>query len=141
MSLKSLRRILVAAAFVGIPGIASAQFTTFIPPKNKAADSVKAAVAVQQQMQSDSISHAQIANMRTWVDSAAGVTPAPVTAADSLSNGAATTSAAAETTTFRNGTRAPATASDLPLFALIGTGALLLGTILLRGGTPARDRA
>src|SRR4051812_43482518 len=130
----SLRRFLLLAVFVGVPGIASAQFTTFIPPKDKVADSVKAVVAAQQKAQTDSISHAQVTNMRTWVDSAAGVMPTTMTAADSLANGVPAT--AAETTAFRNGTRAPATASDLPLLALIGAAALLLGTFLL--GTSAR---
>jgi hypothetical protein len=136
----SFRRILLIAAFAGVPSVASAQFTTFIPPKNVVADSVKAVVAAQQKVAADSISHAQITNMRTWVDSAAGVTPAPMTAADSLAGGVNTTTAA-ETTSFANGTRAPMTASSLPLLALVGAGALLLGTCLLGGGARARDRA
>lgn len=135
-----LRRILLVAAFVGAPAMAQAQFTTFIPPRNKAADSVKAAVVAQQKAQTDSISHAQITNMRTWVDSAAGVTPVPKTAADSLAAGLSATTVA-DTTTFRNGTRAPATASDLPLLALIGAAALLLGTLLLGSGARTHDRA
>lgn len=135
-----LRRILFVAACVGMPAIAQAQFTTFIPPKNKVADSVKAAVVAQQKAQTDSLSHAQITNMRTWVDSAAGVTPAPKTAADSLAAGLSATTAA-ETTTFRNGRRAPATASDLPLLALIGAAALLLGIFLLGSGAQTHDRA
>lgn len=134
-----LHRILYVAAFVAAPAVAQAQFTTFIPPKNKVADSVKAAVVAQQKAQTDSISHAQITNMRTWVDSAAGVTPTRATVADSLAAGLNAT--AAETTSFRNGTRAPATASDLPLLALIGAAALLFGTFLLGSGARTRDRA
>src|SRR5690348_11448349 len=136
----SFRRTLAVLALAAVPSLASAQFTTFIPPKNKAADSVKAAVVAQQKAQTDSISHAQITNMRTWVDSAAGVAPAPKTAADSLAAGLSATSVA-DTTTFRNGTRAPATASDLPLLVLIGAAALLLGTFLLGGGARTHDRA
>lgn len=122
----SFRRMLVLALLAGTPGLAGAQFTTFIPPQNKVADSVKAAVAVQQKVQADSIAHTQITNMRTWVDSAAGLVPT-TTAADSL----AQTTTVAETATMRNGTRAPATASDLPLLALAGIAALVLGAFLV----------
>ena len=67
-----------------MPGIARAQFTTFIPPVNKTADSVKAAVVAEQKVQQDSVTTAQMTNMKTWVDSAAGILPTPVTAVDSL---------------------------------------------------------
>jgi hypothetical protein len=127
------------AALVGAPSVASAQFTTFIPPKNTVADSVKAIVATQQKVAADSITHAQITNMQTWVDSAAGVAPRSMTGADTLA-GAAGTVASADTTTFVNGTRAPETASDLPLLALMGAMALLLGTVLLAGGRPTTAR-
>jgi hypothetical protein len=138
----SFRRILLVVAILGAPSIASAQFTTFIPPKNPVADSVKAVVAAQQKAQADSISQAQITNMRTWVDSAAGVAPAPATAADSLANAAATrTTSVTDTSVFRNGARAPETASALPLLALIGAAALLLGIFLLGSGARTHDRA
>lgn len=126
-----------------IPSIAAAQFTTFIPPRNKVADSVKAVVAAQQQVQQDSITHAQIANMKTWVDSAAGLPPVPTTVADSVAQTLPATPAASvattDTSTFRNGSRAPATASALPLVAAVGAAALLLGALLLRSGARSRD--
>src|SRR3954464_4325685 len=109
----SFRRMLVLAAIAGFPGIAEAQFTTFIPPKNKVADSVKAAVVAEQKAQGDSLSQAQITNMKTWVDSAAGLTPVPMTAIPADSG--VQRVVATDSTTFRNGSRAPATASDLPL--------------------------
>jgi hypothetical protein len=127
--------LLVLALVAGLPGIAGAQFTTFIPQQDKVADSIKAAVASQQVAERDSTVHAQLTNMRTWVDSAAGVTPIPSTAADSLASGVAV----ADTTTFVNGARAPLTASDLPLLLLAGVGVLLLGVLLLRPD-PARQR-
>ena len=130
-------RSFLFALLVGAPAVAGAQFTTFIPPRNKAADSVKAAVVAQQKVQEDSITHAQITNMKTWVDSAAGLTPVPMTAADSLAQ--ATPVPATDTTTFRNGSRAPATASALPLIAAVGAAALLLGTLLLGSGARSRD--
>jgi hypothetical protein len=39
------------------------------------------------------------------------------------------------------GTRAPETASDLPLLVLTGAGLLVIGTILVGGARPARQRA
>ena len=134
------RRLLVLAALIGTPAVAQAQFTTFIPPKNAVADSVKAVAAVQQQVKADSITHAQITNMQTWVDSAAGVTPRSMTAPDSVA-AAAATAVAVDSTTFPNGTRAPETASDLPLLVLMGAVALLIGTFLLGGAVRTHDRA
>lgn len=133
-----LRRILLLAVFAIAPGAASAQFTTFIPPQNKVADSVKAAVVAQQKAQADSMTAMQITNMKTWVDSAAGVAPAPTTAADSLANNIAATDTTKATTTFANGTRAPETASALPLMVLLGTFALGLGTFMLIGAREPR---
>jgi hypothetical protein len=115
-----------------VPATASAQFTTFIPPKNKAKDSVKAAVVAEQHAKSDSITAASVTNMRTWVDSAAGVV-APTTAADTLM-----TRAAAESTTFKNGSPAPMTASSLPLLLLLGVSSLSAGAMLL--ARPVRRR-
>jgi cytochrome b len=135
----SLRRLIALAMIAGMPGIARAQFTTFIPPKVTVADSVKAVVAAEQKAQADSTAHAQLTSMRTWVDSAAGLTPT-TTAADSMaqSTAASTTS---DTMTMRNGSRAPATASLLPLLTLTGFVALLAGAFLLRGARPARTGA
>ena len=39
----SNRRLLALTLVVGFPGALAAQFTTFIPPQRKVADSVKAA--------------------------------------------------------------------------------------------------
>ena len=130
----SLRRLLVLAMLASLPGTAAAQFTTFIPPQTKVADSVKAMVAAQQKAQQDSIAQTQLTNMQTWVDSAAGV--APPNAADSLAAGQTATNTS-DTAAFRNGARAPETASDLPLLAVIGVIALAIGTLLL-GGRDAR---
>jgi hypothetical protein len=146
-------RYLLAFAFAtGISSAASAQFTTFIPPQTKAADSVKTAIAVQQRARADSIERVQLTNMKTWVDSAAGVVAPPVTTrADSLMGSppdsltrpqpvarAATTDTAP---TLKNGARAPETASNLPLFALLGAMGLGIGTVMLAGTKLGRERA
>jgi hypothetical protein len=124
----SYRRFVLLALFACAPATASAQFTTFIPPQ-KAKDSVKAAVAAEQRAKSDSITAAAVTNMRTWVDSAAGVI-APTVARDSTvkdSLGRAVT----ESTTFRDGSPAPMTASSLPLLLVLGIVSLSTAALLL----------
>ena len=132
----SIRRLLALALLAGAPKIASAQFTTFIPPRNTVADSVKAVVVAQQKVEADSVAHAQLTNMKTWVDSAAGLTPIPVTAADSLAQGVTTSPAAPAE--FPNGMRAPSTASSLPLMLLAGLALLVAGLALMRRPEPGR---
>ena len=137
----TIRRLLALALLAGAPKIAAAQFTTFIPPKPAVTDSVKAAVVVQQKVTADSIQHAQITNMKTWVDSAAGLAPVPI--ADSTVALATTTNPAVlPDTAFRNGMRAPATASELPLLLVLG-GLLIVagGMIMTREPKPARASA
>ena len=140
----SFRRFMLLALTIGIPKVASAQFTTFIPPRSATSDSAKAVAAAVQKAQTDSAVNAQLTNMKTWVDSAAGVASPPTTAADSLaaqSNPTNLPTPAADTAMAAAGTRAPQTASDLPLLALTGAGLLVIGTILVGGARPARQRA
>ena len=126
-----LRSICLIAVLGVAPRVAGAQFTTFIPPQNKVADSVKAAVVAEQKAQADSVAAKQITNMKTWVDSAAGIAGPPVTTADSLAAGLPAPANGADTATFRNGIPAPETASDLPLIALLGTALLALGIVMI----------
>lgn len=120
----SYRRFLAVALVVLAPGAASAQFTTFIPPQNRARDSVQAAAVATQKAAADSVTRAGVTNMTTWVDSAAG-TVTPRTIADSL----ATTNQPA--TGFANGSTAPMTASPLPTLLLTGAISLFAGLLLL----------
>lgn len=129
-----LRSRLALVLIALFPAVASAQFTTFVPPVAKT-DSVKAAAVAQTRAARDSITHTTLTNMKAWVDSAAGTvatttdtmaaatTPAPGSAAASSSG----------TTSFSNGAIAPNTASPLPLIALVGLAALSLGTVILAG--------
>jgi hypothetical protein len=144
----SHRRLLVLALIAGLPGFAGAQFTTFIPPQHKVADSIKAAVVAQQKAQTDTSIQTQLANMKTWVDSAAGLVPTPTTpVTDSTSVVVPPTPAApvattpaptpADTAVMRNGARAPATASALPLLLLLGALSLATGVVILLRATPA----
>jgi hypothetical protein len=126
---------------VSFPAAAAAQFTTFIPPQNKVADSVKTAVAVEQKARTDSSVNMQLTNMKTWVDSAAGVVSAPRTAADSLADSLPVSKVAGvDSVALRGGARAPETASDLPLLALIGATALGIGALLLGAGAKSWER-
>lgn len=135
----SYRRLIMLAMIASLPAIARAQFTTFIPPQNKAVDSVKAVVVAQSKAHADSAVNMQLTNMKTWVDSAAGVAPVPTTTvATSMSTAA---SAPVSSTRMRNGRRAPATASALPLIALIGALSLGFGMFFVASPQSARNRA
>lgn len=135
-------RLMLLALALAIPRIGSAQFTTFIPPRNAATtDSAKTANAIEQKAKADTSLNAQLANMKTWVDSAAGVASPPITAADTLAAQSNPQTTPADTAMTAAGTRAPATASNLPLLLLSGAGLLAIGTILLGGARPARQRA
>ena len=149
----SHRRLLVLALIAGLPGFAGAQFTTFIPPQHKVADSIKAAVVAQQKAQTDTSIQTQLANMKTWVDSAAGLVPTPTTAVPDSTNVVVPPMPApapapvptlppqtpADSVAMRNGVRAPATASVLPLLLLLGGLSLATGVTLLRAA-PAPTR-
>src|SRR5258708_327205 len=115
--------VLIAAA----PAVAAAQFTTFIAPPSPIKDSNKAAVVTEQKSMSDSITHARITDMKTWVDSAAGIAAIP--AIDTAHNARTTTQV---TTAVSNGVVAPATGSQLPFLLLIGGSAMLVRLALLR---------
>jgi len=127
-----LSLILVASA----PAAASAQFTTFITPPNPAKDSIKAAVVAEQKAVSDSITHAQIANMKTWVDSAAGVVVPPTDTAFRVQ----TVTGDTVTTMTSNGVVAPNTASPVPFLFVTGLVGLLLGFLMVRAPRPKESR-
>jgi len=137
--MKRYKSLLVLGTIATLAGSsrAQAQFTTFIPPQTAAQDSVKAvALADSVKAVADTSTALAITNMKTWVDSAAGVASPPITP---LPDSVAT---ARESTTFVNGARAPETASDLPLLLLLGGGAFLIGVLLLGGRRePHRPRA
>jgi hypothetical protein len=120
----SHRWVVALAIITAFPVAASAQFTTFIVPPNRVNDSVKAVVAAEQRAVSDSITHVQITDMKTWVDSASGIVPAR-----SLDS---TVDSARVATTTSNGVIAPETASPLPFLLALGGCSMLLGWLLLR---------
>ena len=142
-----IRRLIAFSLIVSMPAAAAAQFTTFIPPQAKVADSAKAAVAAQKTAQADTSLNTRLTNLKTWVDSAAGVVAPSTLAPDSLATPMPDSASVAtpatnpsDTAALRNGARAPETASDLPMLALIGAVTLALGALLLGAGGNRRMR-
>lgn len=144
-----LFRLLVCSTLLAVlPAVAGAQFTTFVPPPRpvepaRAAEQIAAGLA-----EADSLRQQRLAGMRAWVDSAA---VALAERSDTVLSVADTAVAAAlpprprpmrppePTREFREGAPAPATATGLPILALVGIGALGVGAFLL--GWPRRPGA
>jgi hypothetical protein len=124
------RSILIFLALALAPAPAAAQFTTFIPPRDRVADSIRTVTLEEERLAADSAARATVADMRTWVDSAAGVAVPPPASRDSA--------IAAGTTRFADGARAPNTATTLPLLLMLGGVLMGLGALLLRPAPPAR---
>ena len=127
-----LSLILIASA----PAMAAAQFTTFITPPNPAKDSIKAAVVAEQKAITDSVNRAQIANMKTWVDSAAGVVVPPTDTAFRVQ----TITGDTVSVMTSNGMVAPNTASPVPFLLLTGILGMLLGVAMVRRPRPKEQR-
>ena len=143
------RAAMLALTF--IPALASAQITTVIsaPKREQAAAQ---AVAQREAATQDSVARVTLTGMKEWVDSAANalaVRPdtgvavadtalsATTQPADSTPVG---TSTATPNGTFRDGARAPDTATPWPTLAAIGLGLIAAGSLLRRRPTPARAR-
>lgn len=127
---------------------ASAQFTGVVmPPPAKAAPVVQGPAQTGAERR-DSAVRVTMTNMKDWVDSAAAtlgvaVAPAAPQATDSaraVVNAPAPAAhvehaapaRAVETTEFREGARAPNTATSIPMLALLGLISLVVGLWLLR---------
>lgn len=129
-----VRTLFMSAALMLAANVASAQITTYIAPPRPLAPS-PLAVATADSAKKDSVAQAHITNMKAWVDSAAGVAvPVHVGGIDSsaLANDPGRPVPVPVTTTFSDGSVAPATASDLPTLAIAGILGLALGAVLLR---------
>ena len=132
---------LVVLAFSTLLPVASdGQFTTFTPPRQRVDTARAPLTPAQQQTTADSVARVAITNMKAWVDSAAGdvvvnrvdSTGRPVAATGPVTSTPVPPARAESTTVFRDGARAPDTATWLPLLVLVGTGAVGLGMVLLR---------
>ena len=104
---------------------AGAQVTTYIaPPRPAAADPI--VVATADSVRRDSVATVAMTNMKTWVDSAAGIA-VPAYVGDSTVNDPGRP----VETTFNSGSVAPATASTLPTVAIAGIVILIAGAALV----------
>ena len=119
------------------PATAAAQFTTFISPPNPVKDSIKAAVVAEQKAAVDSVTRAQIANMKTWVDSAAGIV---VPATDTAFIVKTITGDTVTAVVRSSGMVAPNTASPVPFLLATGILGMLLGIAMLRRPQPKPSR-
>jgi hypothetical protein len=128
-------RLIVALFIIATaPSVAAAQFTTFIAPPNPVKDSIKAVVAAEQKAAADSITRAQITNMKTWVDSAAGVVVPPTDTAFSVQT------VTASTVIPTSGVVAPNTASAVPFMLATGILGMLLGVYIVSRPRPRPRR-
>ncbi|HUQ83254.1 MAG TPA: hypothetical protein VM076_19025 [Gemmatimonadaceae bacterium] len=143
---KLIERAAAVALVVLGAARADAQITTVIEPPKKAQAKVQEA-ARREEVAQDSIARITLTGMKQWVDSAAGslalrpdtgtapsetnvpVAP-PQTRADSATKPARQT--AAPDSVFRNGARAPNTATPAPTVALIGATMVLAGLAMRR---------
>ena len=141
-------------ALTFIPALASAQITTVISAPKRQQATAQAA-AQREAAAQDSIAKVTLTGMKEWVDSAAnalavrpdtGVTvtdtalATPPRAAQQRADstpGRTTTPPPADT--FRDGARAPNTATPWPTLAALGLGLIAAGAMVRRRLTPARS--
>lgn len=129
------RTFCVALALTLSASEAAAQFTAVVqPPKPKANPAAQTAATPGATTKDGAT---RLADMRAWVDSAAGIPAPAVTAGDSNAVVVDTASGAiADTTTMpavnEAGMRAPDTATPVPAFAIAGLLMLGAGAWLLR---------
>ena len=156
--MNSLGRAALAAMLIAGAGSANAQITTVVaaPPKrNEPAQ--QAAAAQREQAAQDSMARVTMTGMKEWVDSAAAalaIRPDTVpTAADtSVATPRAPTSPAPgaqsqsptrgdSATEFREGARAPNTATPIPAIAFAGAALVAIGGAMKRRERTATARA
>jgi hypothetical protein len=151
-SMKISPLVTLVAALVCAASPAAAQFTTaVVPPEVKPKKDTVATRADSMRKEQLKLAD-RMKDMKAWVDSAAlalAAQPSPQAADTSSASQAAagttrkgervTATAAGEvsgsrneTTRFKDGARAPATATQLPLLVLLGVGATLAGVALRR---------
>jgi hypothetical protein len=124
-----VRTVFTGIALVLVSSAAQAQITTYVAPPRAPAPT-REMVASADSARRDSVAQVSMTNMKAWVDSAAGV-PVPSYVGRVDSAALANDPGRPVTTTFSDGSVAPATASNLPTLAVIGAVFLALGAALL----------
>lgn len=143
-----LGRAAFAAMIAFGAGQAGAQITTVVTPPQKPA-AVQREIAQRREAAQDSIARVTLTGMKEWVDSAAatlalrpdtGRSPASDTARATVSAATPTARDSTETaasagrqpTEFREGVRAPDTATSIPTLALGGLAMIMIGIAVRR---------
>lgn len=134
-----MRSMIAAVLLMVAPAALEAQFTTLVPPQREAQPATAAQATAESQARADSIRRVQLGDMREWVDSAAvAIAALPDSGAVEIDSGEVAIErpplppAGEPTREFREGAPAPATATRLPVLALVGIGALGIGAALIR---------
>ena len=134
-----MRALIVAALLMTAPAALEAQITTLVPPAREPQPVTAARDAAEAEARTDSIREVQLGDMREWVDSAAvAIAATPDSTTVEVDSGEVAMErpplprAPEPTEEFREGAPAPATATRLPLLALLGIGALGLGAALVK---------
>ena len=146
------------AVFLTVGAVrADAQITTVIAPP-KPAPEKQVEIARRQEAERDSVARVTLTDMKEWVDSAAAslalrpdtagapsdtgvAAPQPPAAARDSQSTRGARQADTTAAEFRDGARAPDTATSIPTLALAGGFMILLGFALRWRGAEARVRA
>jgi len=150
-------RAALAAMMIAGAASANAQITTVVASPPKRVDPAQQATAQREQAAQDSIARVTMTGMKQWVDSAAAalaIRPdtVPTTADTAVGTPRAATSPAARsnsqaptradsTAEFRDGARAPDTATPIPAIALAGAALIAIGAAMKRRERIAKVRA
>ena len=156
--MSSLGRAALAAMLIVGAGTANGQITTLVAaPPRKTEPAQQAAAQKRDQAAQDRVARVTMTGMKEWVDSASSalaIRPdtGPTTADTALATPRAATSPArrsdstttartqAPTPEFKNGARAPATATPIPAIGLAGVALVFVGVALRRRERLARSR-
>jgi hypothetical protein len=155
----NLGRAALAAMLIVGAGTAKAQITTVVasPPKKREPAQQVAAQRREQAVQ-DSVARVTMTGMKKWVDSASAAlairpdtvpttadtalgTPRAATSPVPRSDSSTTARTSEPTPEFRNGARAPDTATPIPAIGLAGVVLILMGVAMQRRERAARVRA
>jgi hypothetical protein len=157
--MSSLGRAAFAAMLIVGAGTAKGQITTVVaaPPK-KTEPAQKAAAQKREQAAQDSVARVTMTGMKEWVDSASAAlairpdtvpttadtavgTPRAATSPAPRSDSSAAARTQEPTPEFKDGARAPDTATPIPAIGLAGGALILMGVAIKRRERLARSRA
>ena len=154
----NLGRAALAAIMIVGAGTAKAQITTFVAsPPRKIEPAQQAAAQQREKVAQDSVARVAMTGMKEWVDSASAAlairpdtvptnsdtavgTPRAATTPAPKSDSSARARTSERQPEFRNGARAPNTATPIPVIGLAGVVLILTGMAMKRRERTARVR-